>query len=171
MKRRNVVLASAAAVIGAPTLPYLAQAASARLVRFGQSASLTGGQAGYGKDVQNGLMAAFAAASAHETSTGIRYELSTFDDGGVRSRCMKNVIGLVEAGVTGIIGLTSGAGAEACLPVIEDAQIAMLGTRAATWASAPPTSAAPSMCAPATTLNTSACCLTSKTSGCAASAW
>jgi ABC-type branched-subunit amino acid transport system substrate-binding protein len=127
MKRRTLVLAATAA-IGVPALPYLAQAANARVVRFGQSASLTGGQAGYGKDVHNGLMAAFAAASAQESSTGIRYELTTLDDGGVRSRCMKNVIGLVEAGVSGIIGLTSGAGAEACLPVIEDGQIAMLGT-------------------------------------------
>jgi len=128
MKRRNFMMAATATAIGAPALPYLAQAANAKVIRFGQSASLTGGQASYGKDVQNGIAAAFAAATAQEATTGVRYELVTLDDGGVRSRCMKNVMGLVESGVTAIVGLTSGAGAEACLPVVEDALVPMLGT-------------------------------------------
>jgi ABC-type branched-subunit amino acid transport system substrate-binding protein len=37
-------------------------------------------------------------------------------------------MGLVETGAIALIGLTSGAGAEACMPVIEDAGIALLGT-------------------------------------------
>jgi ABC-type branched-subunit amino acid transport system substrate-binding protein len=126
MKRRTFMLAAGA--VGT-SMPFsFARAASPRVVRFGQSASLTGGQASYGKDVQNGIAAAFAAASASEGATGVRYELMTLDDGGERSRCLKNALSLVDSGVTALIGLTSGAGAEACMPVVEDAQIAMLGT-------------------------------------------
>ena len=128
MKRRTFMLAASASTVGT-SMPFsLARAASSRVVRFGQSASLTGGQATYGKDVQNGIAAAFAAASASEGATGVRYELMTLDDGGERSRCLKNVLSLVDSGVTALIGLTSGAGAEACMPVVEDTQIAMLGT-------------------------------------------
>lgn len=124
------MMAASAGAIGASMLPtsFARAASGSRVVRFGQSASLTGGQAVYGKDVQNGIAAAFAAASANEASTGVRFELMTLDDGGVRSRCLKNVMSLTESGVTALIGLTSGAGAEACLPVVEDTQIAMLGT-------------------------------------------
>jgi len=130
MKRRTFVLATSAGVAGASMMAVSSARASsgARVIRFGQSASLTGGQAAYGRDVQNGIAAAFAAASANEASTGVRFELMTLDDGGVRSRCMKNAMSLVDSGVTALIGLTSGAGAEACIPVIEDAQIALLGT-------------------------------------------
>src|SRR5437868_1879950 len=130
MKRRTFMLATSASVAGASILAVSSASATsgARVIRFGQSASLTGGQAAYGHDVQNGIAAAFAAASANEAATGVRFELMTLDDGGVRSRCMKNAMSLVESGVTALIGLTSGAGAEACIPVVEDAQIAMLGT-------------------------------------------
>jgi branched-chain amino acid transport system substrate-binding protein len=130
MKRRTFMLATSASVASASMLAVSSAHASsgARVIRFGQSASLTGGQAAYGRDVQNGIAAAFAAASANEASTGVRFELMTLDDGGVRSRCMKNAMSLVDSGVTALIGLTSGAGAEACMPVVEDAQIALLGT-------------------------------------------
>jgi len=130
MKRRTFMLATSAGVAGASILAVSSASASsgARVIRFGQSASLTGGQAAYGRDVQNGIAAAFAAANANEAGTGLHFDLQTLDDGGVRSRCMKNVMQLVESGSAALIGLTSGAGAEACMPVVEDAQIAMLGT-------------------------------------------
>ena len=103
MKRRTFMLAASASAVGT-SMPFsLARAASSRVVRFGQSASLTGGQASYGKDVQNGIAAAFAAASASEGATGVRYELMTLDDGGERSRCLKNVLSLVDSGVTALI--------------------------------------------------------------------
>lgn len=130
MKRRTFMWAASAGAAGALSFPVSTAfaAAGGRVIRFGQSASLTGGQAAYGKDVQNGIAAAFAAASAQEASTGVRFELVTLDDGGVRSRCMKNAMQLVESGVAALVGLTSGAGAEACMPVVEDANIALLGT-------------------------------------------
>jgi ABC-type branched-subunit amino acid transport system substrate-binding protein len=75
--------------------------------------------------VRDGIAAAFAAASK---TGGPRFELITLDDGGVKSRCAQNVSTLVEQGVTAIIGLTSGAGAEACVATVDKAQMAMLGT-------------------------------------------
>jgi len=98
------------------------------VIRFGQSAALTGFQAVYGRDVQNGIAAAFAAANANEASTGLRFELMTLDDGGVRVNCMANALKLNEAGVSALIGFTNGVAAEACVPMLEDTQLAMLGT-------------------------------------------
>ena len=128
MKRRNFMLAASGGAAIAMSPLFARALSSPRVIRFGQSASLTGGQASYGKDVQSGIAAAFAGASANEAQTGVRYELVTLDDGGVRSRCLKNALSLVESNIAALIGFTSGAGAEACLPVIEDSKIAMLGT-------------------------------------------
>src|SRR4051812_36728726 len=99
LKRRGLVLAAFSGATGAALWPArTAQATSdARVVRFGQSASLTGGQATYGKDVQTGIAAAFAAASASDAAAGVRYELQTLDDGGVRSNCLKNALALVDS--------------------------------------------------------------------------
>ncbi len=128
VQRRQFMFATTAGVLGGLSAIPKSAFSAPRVVRFGQSASLTGGQASYGKDVRDGITAAFAAANRNEATTGVRFELATLDDGGVRSRCLQNALTLVESGVTALIGLTSGAGAEACLPVVEDAQIALLGT-------------------------------------------
>jgi ABC-type branched-subunit amino acid transport system substrate-binding protein len=129
MKRRNLVLAGPGLLVGGLglTLPLAARAQSA-VVKFGQSASLTGGQAAYGKDVQDGIAAAFAAANKAEGAKGLRFELVTLDDGGDKERCKQNVKTLIDQGVSALLGLTSGAAAEAAVPLSEEAQIAMLGT-------------------------------------------
>jgi ABC-type branched-subunit amino acid transport system substrate-binding protein len=113
------------AVLGA--WPSVSRAES-RVIRFGQSASLSGGQASYGHDMRNGIAAAFAAASAQESRTGLRFELNALDDGGTRAACMKNVLALADTDAMALIGLTSGVGAEASLPVFEDTRMALLGT-------------------------------------------
>ena len=125
MKRRTLLLRGSCMAAGLAGGWASALAAAGPVVRFGQSASLTGGQANYGRDVRDGIAAAFAAASK---AGGPRFELVTLDDGGVKSRCAQNVNTLVELGVTAIIGLTSGAGAEACVATVDKAQMAMLGT-------------------------------------------
>ncbi len=129
MQRRNFVLAGSALFAGGlgGVLPA-SQAAQLTTIKFGQSASLSGGQASYGKDVRDGIAAAFAAASKADAAKGVRYELATLDDGGVKARCAGNVNQLIDGGAAAIIGLTSGAGAEACMPAIEQAQIPLLGT-------------------------------------------
>ena len=127
MKRRELLLACGS--LAGLMAPPLARAASGtRVVRFGQSAALSGPQAVYGRDVQNGISAAFAAANANEASTGIRFELATLDDGGVRVKCMANALQLNESGAAALIGFTNGVAAEACVPMLEDTGLPMLGT-------------------------------------------
>ncbi len=101
--------------------------AQSQVVRFGQSASLSGGQAEYGKDVRDGIVAAFNAANKAD-SKGPKFELVTLDDGGDKERCKANVKKLIDSGVTALLGLTSGAAAEVCMPIVEEQKIVMLGT-------------------------------------------
>ncbi len=124
MKRRSLVVNGAAVAAAWWGAPLRAQPT---VVKFGQSASLSGGQASYGKDVRDGIQAAFNAANKADPK-GPRFELTTLDDGGDKERCKTNVKQLVESGVTALVGLTSGAAAEACLSYIEEQRIVLLGT-------------------------------------------
>ncbi|MBI5254917.1 MAG: ABC transporter substrate-binding protein [Burkholderiales bacterium] len=129
MQRRQLITQLIAAGAAAfATLPTRAWALEDRRVRFGQSASLSGAQAHYGRDVQAGVAAALAAANRQEGPRGLQFELQTLDDGGVRDRCVANTRQLIEGGVIGLLGLTSGAAAEACLGLVQQHQIAMIGT-------------------------------------------
>lgn len=127
MKRRHLVMGTPAIVAGSMLGPWSAgRAATGPVVKFGQSASLSGGQASYGRDIRDGIVTAFAAASAVPGSP--RFELVTLDDGGVKDRCIQNVGTLIEGGVAGIVGLTNGIAAEACVPLANGSQTALLGT-------------------------------------------
>ncbi len=128
MKRRSLLLGCGSLGVGLAAPFARAAASGARVVRFGQSAALSGPQAVYGRDVQNGIAAAFAAANASEASTGLRFELQTLDDGGVRTKCMSNALQLLDGGATALIGFTNGVAAEACMPMLDDTHAAMLGT-------------------------------------------
>ncbi len=127
MKRRQLVMGAPAAVAAAMLGSWSAEAAaSTPVIRFGQSASLTGGQASYGRDIRDGIAVAFAAASAVPGSP--RFELVTLDDGGAKDRCVQNVATLLEGGVAALVGLTNGIAAEACVPMAQGAQAVLLGT-------------------------------------------
>ena len=126
MKRRHLVMAGPAAAAAWVGASWSAPASAQAVVRFGQSASLSGGQAVYGADVRAGILAAFEAAA--RTDKGPRCELLSLDDGGHKDKCQENVKQLIDSGAVGLIGLTSGAAAEACLPLIEKTQIPLLGT-------------------------------------------
>jgi len=133
MKRRNLVFGGPA-VLAASMLGGLstrAGASNSTVIKFGQSAAMTGGQARYGRDVRDGIMAAFAAASKGD---GPKFELVTLDDGGISSRCAQNVSALIDGGVSALIGLTSGPGAEASMSVVNSNQIALLGTASGSMA-------------------------------------
>jgi branched-chain amino acid transport system substrate-binding protein len=132
MKRRNLILATPALMLGASSwaktkVKPVVQATVPSLVKFGMSASLTGGQAAYGTDVRDGVMAAFAAANKQAGSKGVQFELVALDDGGHREKSEANVKTLIDADVSALIGLTSGAAAEAVLPLLEKNQIVLLG--------------------------------------------
>jgi ABC-type branched-subunit amino acid transport system substrate-binding protein len=127
MKRRQLVVGSPAFIAAGMLGGWSAsRAAPAPVIRFGQSASLSGGQAAYGRDIRDGIAAAFAAAS--EVPGSPRFELVTLDDGGARERCLQNVGSLIEGGVSAIVGLTNGIAAEACVPLAGSTQTALLGT-------------------------------------------
>ncbi|NRF68150.1 ABC transporter substrate-binding protein [Aquincola sp. S2] len=102
------------------------------VVRLGQSASLSGGQQRYGQDVRAGILAALQAANRAESQRdgprALQFELQTLDDGGVRDRGVANVKQLIDDGAAALVGLTSGAIAEAALPLVQNAQIPLLGT-------------------------------------------
>lgn len=125
--QRRTVLSNAASWFAASAAGAWSVDAAAQdgAVRFGQSASLTGGQAKYGEAVRDGVQAAFQAAN--KAGKGPRFELVAVDDGGSRDKCVANVKRFIETGVFGLIGLTSGAAAEACIGMIEEAQIPLIG--------------------------------------------
>lgn len=88
----------------------------------GQSASLTGGQAAYGRDVRDGVEALFAEVNAKGGVRGPTLKLVTLDDGGKKDAVVANTKALVELhGATALIGYTSGAGVEASLGYLEQA--------------------------------------------------
>ena len=76
--------------------------------------------------MRDGIAAAFASAA--RVGNGPQFELVCLDDGGTADRCRQNAHTLIESGVSGLIGFTSGAATESSLPLIEEARIALLGT-------------------------------------------
>lgn len=126
MKRRSLVFGAAPWLAASSVAGFATRAfAQDGVVRFGQSASLSGGQAKYGESVRDGIAAAFQAAN--KVGKGPRVELVAIDDGGNKDKCVANVKRFIEAGLTGLIGLTSGAATEACIGMIEEAQIPTIG--------------------------------------------
>lgn len=126
MQRRHFMLAGAASATGT-TWPLAARAA-ARTVRIGQSASLSGAQAQYGKDVNLGLAVAFAAANRAEGPGGLNFELQALDDAGQKERVATHTKALIDGGVHALVGFTSGIGAQDNLPLIQQAQVPLIGT-------------------------------------------
>jgi branched-chain amino acid transport system substrate-binding protein len=126
MQRRHFMLAGAASATG--TAWPLAARAAGRTVRLGQSASLSGTQTQYGKDVNLGLMAAFAAANRAEGPGGLNFELQAVDDAGVKERTVANAKTLIDGGAHALVGFTSGIGAQDSLPLIQQAQLPLIGT-------------------------------------------
>lgn len=147
MKRRSMLLA-APAVLALSPVKSRAATQSAQTIRFGQSASLTGGQSRYGRDVRDGILAALQAANRQEAekadkgARALHFELVTLDDGGVKDRGVANVRQLIDGGATALLGLTSGAVAEAVLPAVEASRIALLGTASGNMGIRQPTPAA-----------------------------
>src|SRR5262249_14416325 len=98
------------------------------VVKFGQSAALSGPLGEQGNQIRNGILAAFDSASKADGGKGPRFELVSMDDANVPGRCVENIKSLAASNTAGLIGLTSGAGAEASLQLIEQNQLSLLGT-------------------------------------------
>src|SRR5215813_4057410 len=79
-------------------------------ILIGQSAGFTGGQAGYSKDVRNGLEAYFGAVNRAGGIGGQAIKLVAEDDKGSKDQVVANTKKLVESNkVLALIGYTSGA--------------------------------------------------------------
>ena len=130
MKRRNLLLSGLAssAVAGFPGLAL----AQATVIKFGQSAAMSGPNVEQSRDVRAGIVAAFEAASKADGGRGPRFELITLDDAGLAERCVQNVSTLLASNVTALIGLTSATGAEASMSAIDVSQMPLLGTASGT---------------------------------------
>lgn len=132
MKRRSLVLGGLASSVAAG-FPGIARAQPI-VIKFGQSAAMSGASAEQGRDIRAGIVAAFEAATKADGGRGPRFELITLDDGGSPALCAQNVNTLLAtpANVTALIGLTSGAGAEASMSAIDQSQMPLLGTASGT---------------------------------------
>ncbi|MBI5259227.1 MAG: ABC transporter substrate-binding protein [Burkholderiales bacterium] len=102
--------------------------AAEQRVRLGQSAALTGPQGRYGRDIRDGVLAALAAANRQEGPRGLQFELQTLDDGGSRERSVANTRTLIDTGAAALVGYTGDAAAEACLGLVDQHQMALIGT-------------------------------------------
>jgi branched-chain amino acid transport system substrate-binding protein len=110
------------------TVPVFAQkATSTAPILVGQSAGLTGGQAGYSADVKTGIESYFNAVNKSGGVNGRPLKLISEDDQGKKDKVLVNTKKLVETDrVIALIGYTSGAGVEATLDYLERITVPML---------------------------------------------
>ena len=126
MRHARSILVFAAMALG--TAITAAQTANtAEPILIGQSAGLTGGQAGYSKHVKTGIEAYLAHANKSGGVNGRPIKLLSLDDQGKKDLVAANTKRLVESDKAfALIGYTSGAGVEASLKYISEAKVPML---------------------------------------------
>jgi branched-chain amino acid transport system substrate-binding protein len=127
IKRRQLILSVAqAGVLGVgmagSAVSQAAERGASSSIKFGQSAGLSGEQGRYGRDLRDGIQAAFKAA---RKAGGPHCELIVRDDNYDKNRSQANIQSLIEDGVVGLIGVTGAI--EPSLPAIEQAQVPLLG--------------------------------------------
>ena len=110
MRRRcflAALLAAALAACDQPAAPQGAAVARERVVRLGFAAPLTGPQAHYGRDMQNGVLLAIEEINASHTQIGgasVRFELLAEDDQADPRQATAVAQKLVNARIAGMLG-------------------------------------------------------------------
>jgi branched-chain amino acid transport system substrate-binding protein len=105
-----------------------APAALAQPILIGQSAALTGAQAGFGKEMRDGGLAAFAEVNKRGGIHGRRVELITLDDAGNAERAKENALKLVgEHKVVALYGFISRPSSVAGAKVASESRIPFIG--------------------------------------------
>ena len=123
--RKPVVLA---AVLFAAIAALLAPAALAQPILIGQSAALTGAQAGFGKEMRDGGFAVFNEINKQGGINGRRVELITLDDGGNEARAKENAVKLIsEHKVVALFGFISRPSSVAGAKIASDSKIPFIG--------------------------------------------
>ena len=116
---RNALLATAA---------LLAPAAGAQPILIGQSAALSGSQAGFGKEMRDGGFAVFNQINKQGGINGRRVELITLDDGGNEARAKENAVKLIgEHKVVALFGFISRPSSLAGAKIASEAKIPFIG--------------------------------------------
>lgn len=106
----------------------LAPAALAQPILIGQSAALTGSQAGFGKEMRDGGLAAFEEINKRGGINGRRLELITLDDGGVEARARENALKLIgEHKVVALFGFISRPSSVAGAKIASESKIPFVG--------------------------------------------
>jgi len=124
---KNSIILAAALFTG--TAAFLAPAASAQQpILIGQSAALTGSQAGFGKDIRDGGLALFGEINRQGGIHGRRVELITLDDAGVEARAKENALRLInEHKVVALFGFISRPSSIAAAKIASEAKIPFIG--------------------------------------------
>lgn len=126
LRRRSLLLALPAMVaLGAST----SRVQAAGTVRFGMSAPFSGQAGVYGRQMKEGIDAAFAAINAKGGVHGQRLELIALDDGYETAPAVANARRLAsQEKVFALMGFYGTASTTAVLPVLDEFDIPLIGT-------------------------------------------
>ena len=129
MKRRLFLSQSGSLALAAATAnPWLSTAHASRSIVVGQSAALTGPQAGFGTAMRDGIKAALQAANRAGGVGGRPVSLVSMDDQGDKAKTEANVAALVaNRQIIGVTGCTTRPCSEAAALLAASEGIALVG--------------------------------------------
>lgn len=128
MKRRNFLAQGAKVAASAAVASAWLTARASTPIVIGQSAALTGPQAGFGVAIRDGVQAALLAANRNGGIGGRPVQLLSLDDQGDKARTEANVAALVaNRQVMGLTGFTTRPCSEAAAVMAAKEGIALVG--------------------------------------------
>ena len=128
MKRRSFLAQNAGIALTATSFMWSSSAFASRAIVVGQSAALTGPQAGFGLAMRDGIKSAIEAANRQGGIGGRPVSLLSLDDQGDKVKTQANVAALVaDPHVVGMTGFTTRPCAEAAALMAASEGIAMVG--------------------------------------------
>ena len=129
MKRRTFLNRSGSlALAAAVSAPWAGTALASSPILFGQSAALTGPQAGFGTAMRDGILAAVQAANRAGGVGGRQVALMSLDDQGDKAKTEANVAALLaNRHVVGMTGFTTRPCSEAAALIAASHGIALVG--------------------------------------------
>jgi branched-chain amino acid transport system substrate-binding protein len=128
MKRRSFLAQNAGVALTATSFMWSSSAFASSAIVVGQSAALTGPQAGFGMAMRDGIKSAIQAANRQGGVGGRPVSLLSLDDQGDKVKTQANVAALVaNPQVVGMTGFTTRPCAEAAALMAASEGIAMVG--------------------------------------------
>ena len=128
MKRRSFLAQNAGVALTATSFMWSSSAFASSAIVVGQSAALTGPQAGFGLAMRDGIKAAIQAANRQGGVGGRPVSLLSLDDQGDKVKTQANIAALVaNSQVVGMTGFTTRPCAEAAALMAASEGIAMVG--------------------------------------------